>query len=379
MRGATSSGGCLPTIGGCSNIPRPRQAELERYLSDLRGQEVHVTSIEDIGGPAGGKSYGYGALYRVELEGEADGLVVHATGTRGFGHELLADHAFDALLAFETYGRLPLHVQAIDVGAIHADGHLSTLADARDFFLITEFAHGAPYFRELEFAAVRDHPLPVEIDHVDQLASYLAKIHDDRRTAPELYRRRLRDLFGGDECLAGLIDSFEGLPSGGFVGPRRLQAIERRLVDWHQRMRRFVDRLCPVHGDFHPWNILFQDDEPVLLDRSRGEWGEAADDVAALAINFIGFALPIRGRFEGAMEALWMRFFDHYLEESGDRDLGKLIQPYFVWRAMVLASPVWYPDLSNDVRRILFRFIGRILEVDRFDHREVGALLAGPE
>jgi aminoglycoside phosphotransferase (APT) family kinase protein len=43
-----------------------------------------------------------------------------------------------------------------------------------------------------------------------------------------------------------------------------------------------------VHGDFHPWNILFQNDcDFAVLDRSRGEWGDPADDVAPLTINYL--------------------------------------------------------------------------------------------
>ena len=41
-----------------------------------------------------------------------------------------------------------------------------------------------------------------------------------------------------------------------------------------------------MHGDFHPWNLLFREGvEFSVLDRSRGEWGEPADDVIRALIE----------------------------------------------------------------------------------------------
>ena len=55
------------------------------------------------------------------------------------------------------------------------------------------------------------------------------------------------------------------------------EALERDLVSWRWRLRERHHRLSRVHGDFHPWNLLFREDtELSVLDRSRGEWGEPA-------------------------------------------------------------------------------------------------------
>ena len=64
-----------------------------------------------------------------------------------------------------------------------------------------------------------------------------------------------------------------------------------------------------------------------------------------------------------------------YLAATGDPELLRVIPPYFVWRALVLASPLWYPHLDVAVRRSLFRFIDRVLDVQEFDWREVQTLL----
>src|SRR5262249_20280714 len=87
----------------------------------------------------------------------------------------------------------------------------------------------------------------------------------------------------------------------------------------------------PVHGDFHPWNILFQEGAKYrLLDRSRGEWGEPADDVTCLTNE-----LPV---------FLWER----YLRHSGDTEILDVAAPFFGFRGLVMAHPVWYPHLSPE-------------------------------
>jgi hypothetical protein len=76
---------------------------------------------------------------------------------------------------------------------------------------------------------------------------------------------------------------------------------------------------------------------------------------------------------EGAFESLFLRFWDRYLEKTEDREILEVTAPFFVFRALVLASPVWYPSLSDDVRQKLLAFILKVFEQDTFDPRQVNA------
>jgi hypothetical protein len=123
-----------------------------------------------------------------------------------------------------------------------------------------------------------------------------------------------------------------------------------------------------VHGDFHPWNILFREGTDfTALDRSRGEWGDAADDVTSLTLNYAFFSLQQRGRIEGALEELFRRFWKRYLEGSGDAEILEVAAPFLTFRSLVMASPLWYPRLADAVRRRLLAFARRVLEEPRFD------------
>ena len=111
-----------------------------------------------------------------------------------------------------------------------------------------------------------------------------------------------------------------------------------------------------------------------VLDRSRGPFGDPADDVASLSINYLFFALRTTGGFGGPFAELFRVFWDRYANESRDASLPEVIAPHFAFRALVLANPVWYPRESEDLRRRLFRFILSVLETERFDAEGIPAL-----
>ncbi len=380
-----------------SGAPNPRAA-IERYVQARFGAGARVVDVSGLDGDAGDKAFGYGRPVRVLLEGaEVGPIVLHVARGGGFGHDTLADTAALSLLAWQSYGSIPRHVRAIDVGAVERDGTLRSLADARDFFFVTEWAEGRPYFHDLDEIAVRGATSPRDERRLALLTENLAAIHALRRDDREAYVRRTRDLFGDHECLPGLLDSFDA-PEGQRVVPAaRLIDIERRAVPWRWRLKERAHRLARVHGDYHPWNILFSSpprptgDALTLLDASRGLFGEPADDLAALSINFLFWAVRTRGALVGPFAGLWTRFFDDYLARTGDEEVLEVIPPYLVWRALVVSSPVWYPhystvgvppelraDLDVRVRATLFRFIDRVLALDRLEPARAGALLAEP-
>ena len=60
-------------------------------------------------------------------------------------------------------------------------------------------------------------------------------------------------------------------------------------------------------------------------------------------------------------------FWRRYLERSGDVALLEVVAPFFAWRMLVVTSPVWYPDVPDDVRERLLGFVERLLAGRRFD------------
>jgi hypothetical protein len=351
------------------------------YLDSLGYREPRILREVRLGGTDEQelKGFGYGkpVLLELESQGKRHQLVIHTLSPDSFGHDRMSDRAESLLLAHHTFNRLPRHVASLDVGTFTKDAGLISLGGSEEFFLLTEFAPGRLYASDLE--RIRDSGKCDDADRARarELALYLARIHGAKHGDPLVYRRRIRDLVGHGEGIMGLLDSYPLDRS--LVDPSFLEKVEHAVVAWRWKLKPRVERLSQVHGDFHPFNILFQEDASFrLLDRSRGEWGEPADDVTALSINYIFFALQSGERFEGPLRSLFELFWKTYLDETGDDGVLETAPPFFAWRGLVVASPVWYPSISQGVRVSLFRFIENVMADPQFDPSAVSRYLELP-
>ena len=347
-------------------------AALADYLRSLHGAEVRDVRITPLGGGRqGDKGYGYGVPLRIDytLAGEPRRAVLETVRPGPFGHEHMADRAQLLLWAHGAFNRLPRHVPSLDVGAVRAEGALESLGSAEELFMLAPFVEGHEYADDLLRLRGGAAAGPQDFARADALCDYLADIHRVRGDDPGLYVRRVRDLLGHGECIFGVADSYS---AGPLLEPVR--EIERRALEWRWKLKDRTRRLRQVHGDFHPWNILFREGTDFsVLDRSRGEWGEAADDVTCLTLNYLFFSLQRSGRLEGAFETLWRRFWDRYLERSGDAELLEVAAPFFAFRGIVMANPLWYPALDERLRRRMLDFVLNVLAAERFEPMRANA------
>jgi hypothetical protein len=356
-----------------------RLPDLTAYLEKLFGRPVEVEGVHPLGEAHGEdvKGFGYGVplAVRCRVGGETREIVVARSRTvQGFGHDYPADRAWQALYAHVAYNGFPRHVRSLDVGFRRASGELVSAGDAAEFFQVVEKADGEPYWRDLE--RLLQTPLEeLDLARAEALARFLADVHRDKRDEPTLWARRIRELVGHGECLMGILDSYpHPYP---LLPPAVCEAIERAAVGWRWRLRTRAERLSRVHGDFHPWNLLFREGTDFsVLDRSRGEWGEPADDVAALGINYLFFGLrrQAAGGDAEPFPTLFRVFLDTYIKASGDGELGKVMPPFLAFRALVIAHPRWYPTLAPVTRAGLIRFARCMMDDCLFDPSDVTAL-----
>jgi hypothetical protein len=335
--------------------------------------EAQVTSLTLLGQPpesheASDKAFGYGVPVRIDLsmpDGSARRVVLHTATANEFGRDRRADRAADALLAFDTFGSIPRHVPALDAGTITSDGSLLSLRRAGEFYVLTGYAEGSVYADDLRRIAHARALEERDRARCSALARYLVELHAHKPERKAAYTRSVRDLLGSGEGIFGIVDGYP--PDVPAAPPDRLMAIERHCLAFRWKLRGHRERLARTHGDFHPFNIVFDEGSRLaLLDASRGCEGDPADDVACLAVNYLFFAFDTEGSW-AALRELWYQFWSEYLEQSGDQGLLDVVAPFLAWRGLVLASPRWYPAFGERPRDKLLSFVERALAHGRFD------------
>ena len=358
--------------------------KIQAYLRQAFGESARLSWLGEIGqtGTQGMKEFGYGKPLRIEfsVEGRVKSAVLSIMRGDKYGHQFYWDRAAILMFQHETSERLPRHARSLGLGYFDAADRMVGVKEPKEFFILTELLEGEDYYRHLERVG-RTEATAKDVALAAAFADWLADIHTERVDNPDLYLRRVRNLIGASECIFGLVDAYPH-PYELFP-PERFQALERRVVDWRWKLRAYTHRLSPVHGDFHPWNVLVEDQGQSydfhVLDRSRGEFGEPADDVATMSLNFVLFSLygqTDAPRLSGPLEQLYTAFWERYLERTHDEEILDVIAPFYMFRGLVIASPQWYPHHPEPVRRGLLRFLENVLEDDRFDWRGINKYLA---
>ena len=359
-----------------SDFLNTKSVEIE-YFGTLSGYQSK--DAKDI------KGLGYGIPYLVvyKVRGKRHQSIISTMRiARGFGHDYRADRVDNLVLSFDTWNKLAKHCKVEDLGALVGSSMIS-LGKAGEFFILRPKLEGIEYYKDLDRIAEKGIIDSTDRSRAIALAKYLVRIHSNKKGIKDedrefLYPRKIRDTLGHGECIFGLADSYP-LAKLDFLKEGELEEIEKKCVEHRWRLKGRTSRLAQVHGDFHPWNILFSKDPKkrddfALLDRSRGALGEPADDVCALSINYIFHSLRKYGSLQGEFETLFDDFVGTYLK-SNDQEILDAMPLFYVFRALVISSPLWYPSLPSKTRRQIFNFAQNVLDAKRFDPSRVNEYL----
>lgn len=370
------------------------EAALKAYLKK-KFRDVSRINIKKLGHGV----HGAGFLVDIKTKKDTKSYVVKTLMPENFGHEYPSDRAGIFLLDLDEFKNLPKHVKAVDVLSEMEDGSIKSIGGGKEYYLLMEKGKGRNYFHDLKKLSNKKRLDNIDTEKIKAMASYLAKIHSIKKDSKTLYWRKLRDTVGHGECLMGVFDTYPD----GVISYEEMTGIIKKSVDWVYRLKPEYKRLSQIHGDFHPGNIWFKESvnrsignppkaevnrknpfthspihpkvDFILLDRSRGPWGEPADDITALTINYIFFSIKkhhsIAGTYLEGMEL----FFDEYVRLSGDERIYEVLAPFYAFRGAVVANPVFYPEITQKQRRLILNFVHNILNSERLVPEKVNDLL----
>ncbi|MEW6600450.1 MAG: aminoglycoside phosphotransferase family protein [Nitrospirota bacterium] len=352
------------------------EKSIKAYIKNLFGKEALDVTIEKLGEGV----QGAGFLIEIKTPEGDKHYVIKGLFPEGLEHDYPADRAGVFLLDLDEFQNLPKHVKAVDVLSEMPDGSIKSIGGGKEYYLLMERAEGKHYFNDLAAFAGKDRLDVLDIDKIKSMTSYLAGIHSVKKDSRQMYWRKVRDTIGHGECLMGVFDTYPD----GVISGSEMADIEKKCVDWRARLKSKYKRLCQVHGDFHPGNIWFTPPIPplvsggtrggvdfVLLDRSRGPWGDAADDITALTINYIFFSINHFGKLHGPYLEAFHMFFELYINETGDTELFEVAAPFYAFRGAVVANPVFYPEVTIENRRKIFNFVHGVLDDESFKIEKV--------
>ncbi len=361
-------------------------SKLKTYLSNLLGSDIKIKSVERLGEGFHGAAFSIAVIDK----GKEKRYFLKTLHEQGFGHEYPADRANVVIRAMMDHNLLPNHVKVLNAGSIQKNGSLLSLGEPEDFFIIMEEGKGKEYWSDLD--RIREYGILTKDDdeRIRTLADYLASIHSvkyDGGNSGYLYKRIIRDFVGHGELTMGVIDTFPDKLD--FVSNKELVEVVKKMVEWWDRIKRKSNRLAVVHGDFYPGNIWFDNKNLVVFDRSRFRYGDPADDVTCLAMNFINYSIMSCGEFKDPFKKLTELFLDQYARKREDEEMFKVAPLFFGFRALVCIHPVFYSaewmksrgfkkeriEALNDSKRKIINFARNVLDEKEFDFKKIDSYL----
>jgi len=353
------------------------EESLRNYLESKFGYGVEVLDIVKLG--EGFHNAGF--LLKFKQDSKLKALVMRIVrGDTGWGHDYVSDRASVLLLQHMLYNAAPRNtcIPSIDVVAVLKNGSLVSIGDAVEFIQFVEpltEEHGRPYVEHLLELSRMGSLTHKDVDMCVKCVEYLSTLHSEKSSNRNLYVRHIRDLIGHGEMLMGVIDTYQD--SLDFISDEEICRIEVEAVKWRNRLKKKTHRLSRIHGDFHPFgNIRFKPDGSIIaVDLSREMYGEPADDVTALTINYLFISIWQHGSLEDGFRRLFKLFYEEYISRTGDEEILRVVQPFYAFRGMVVIHPVYYPEMRKEQRRMLVNFILNVLEEDEFNPDDIDRYL----
>jgi len=354
-------------------------SKMESYLSGLYDEPVKLMFFKKIG--EGFHNAGF--LLRFSTGEKIRRLVMRVMrGDTGWGHDYLGDRAGVLLLQHRLFNSAPKKTccRSVDVACVSSNGSVTSVGDSVEFFNLVEEVtdeDGRIYVEDLFEIAKRKTLKDKDKRRCLIAADYLVNLHAVKKNNNILYMRHIRDLIGHGEMLMGVIDTYPNPDELDFTSKEEITEIERKVVTWRNKIKYMSHRLSRIHGDFHPFgNVRFHGDNSIIaLDPAREEFGEPADDVSALTINYLFMSLWHFGDYLHPFKELMETFYNRYLNKTEDEEILKVIAPFYAFRGLVVAHPLYYPEMENEKRRKIFNFIINVLDSNEFNPKKIGSYL----
>lgn len=341
-------------------------SEIQFYLRKVFGSDTELVNIKALGEEE--HDTGNSKLLHLEARvgSQIKHLILRLPASTVYGTEHPSDRAHAVLQAYDLYKNIPRHPRALDVAIISTDGTINSIPVNGEFALLQEFGQGELYLHSLMHSLNSAEPDELAERHAVTLAEYLLDLHSEKVEDDRMYRRSLRDLVSGGVGVMGII--------GGYTEELRetyrteLDDILRNFISLAWSLERSSKRLCRIHGDFHPLNILFDENLGLtVIDASGTGWGDAAFDVGILFMNYYALYNTPEQLSSPSGQRLAERFLSAYTARCEDLEGLYRVLPLALARgALIMATTDHFPHRPMAERERLIRLAGDVLSASVF-------------
>lgn len=340
--------------------------QLKKFLEEHSNQKVEILKTSKLG--TGFMAAGYRIDFKTN--GENKKVVIRIISPVDFSNDYAADRMASFWIQHHSSKLLPSHIKSLGIIGVNKRTKGIGVVDHYDEFIqVLEWAEGEEYFVDLEKIIKEDRASDDDFKKVILLSDYLVKIHKKKfrgakDQALSLYKRHTRD-YVGSRFMIDVLDTYPTEIS--FTSWDKLHKLVFEVYKYREKSKNNFLRLSKIHGDFHPGNVRFKDKNKfIILDASRAIWGEPADDVSCLGINYLWYSLRQTGKFKGIFKELFDTFWNNYIKKTGDQEINTILPLFIAIRSVVLKHPLYF-SVNDKIRKKLLAFAYHSLKKGDFE------------
>jgi thiamine kinase-like enzyme len=209
-----------------------------------------------------------------------------------------------------------------------------------------------------------------EVDRleIDKIIDYIIEIHkikhlsNDKKILDAVYNDFLRNVIGHPEYILQL---FHDIPGKNIVlSPEKQGEFLSLMIEYMHYLKNQSYRLRAIHGDFWGANVFFKEDGNIfVIDHSRMPWGDPGFDIG---LFFGSFLVKYHSTKNPYFKELGDYFIQKYIDKTGDKKIFDNIIYTLGLIAVIYASPLHVPDISNEARKSVYEHTVKMLKEKRF-------------
>lgn len=343
-----------------SHILGIKKENIKKILEEIYHQRVEILKISKLG--SGFMATGFRVDFRIKKEIKK--IVIRVLNPVDFSNDYPPDRMASFWIQHHSAKSLPHHIKSLGIIGIEKNSSAVSVDHFHEFLQVLEWAEGEEYSVDLERILKENHATKQDLKRVIMLSNYLARVHQKKYKGPQdqalsLYKRHTRDYIGSRFVL-DVLDTYPLEIS--FTTWNKLHQLVFEIFKYREKFKNNFQRLSKIHGDIHPGNIRFYTENKfTVLDASRAIWGEPADDVSCLGINYLWYALKQTGSFKGVFRELFDAFWNNYLEKTEDQEIARIMPLFIAIRGIVLKHPLYF-SVDDSIRRKLLAFSFKALK-----------------